>query len=84
MAQGETDHNRAAIIQGWIDTDLNDEGRLQCVELGRHFRETGVQFDAVYSSDLKRASDVRASDEARLNVLRLPASSSSSSDRICL
>jgi broad specificity phosphatase PhoE len=50
---GETDWNREGRWQGWADPPLNELGRQQAAELAEQLRET--PFDAVYTSDLKRA-----------------------------
>jgi phosphoserine phosphatase len=53
VRHGQTDLNKQGIVQGrGMDTDLNDEGRLQA----RQFFETykNVAFDKVYISTLKR------------------------------
>ncbi|MBW8879707.1 MAG: histidine phosphatase family protein [Acidobacteria bacterium] len=52
---GETDWNRDGIWQGWADPPLNDTGRAQARELAEQLRTT--PFDAVYSSDLRRAHE---------------------------
>ena len=52
---GETEWNRAGIIQGQDDSPLTEEG----IEMGKILREKckDIHFDAVYSSDLGRAYD---------------------------
>ena len=50
---GETDWNREGRWQGWADPPLNELGRRQATTLADELRET--PFDAVYTSDLKRA-----------------------------
>lgn len=50
---GETDHNVNGILQGQLDTDLNDNGIKQAQQLSERLRDEDVA--GVYSSDLKRA-----------------------------
>jgi len=52
---GETDWNREGRWQGWADPPLNDLGRAQAGALAETLRS--VPFDAVYSSDLRRAHE---------------------------
>lgn len=57
VRHGETDANRDGIIQGQLNTPLNDLGRKQANLVGEVLR--GVPFNAAYSSDLDRATEVR-------------------------
>lgn len=56
----ETDANADGIIQGLIDTELSDIGYRQSKALGQRMQDH--HFSHVYSSDLKRASNVRCLD----------------------
>lgn len=54
MRHGETDYNVDGKIQGWVDTELNENGK----KFGRLTAEGGMKdipFDLVISSTLKRA-----------------------------
>jgi len=53
VRHGQTDDNIKNLMQGWKDTPLNDQGRLQANALVSFFREESI--DIVYSSDLSRA-----------------------------
>ena len=52
---GETDWNREGRWQGWADPPLNDTGRSQARRLAEELQ--AIPFDAVYSSDLRRAHE---------------------------
>jgi probable phosphoglycerate mutase len=52
---GETDWNNERRWQGWADQPLNDVGRAQASELGVSL--AGRAIDAIYSSDLLRATE---------------------------
>jgi broad specificity phosphatase PhoE len=52
IRHGETDWNPIHRIQGWIDTDLNDNGIRQMEELAG--RLNNEKIDVIYTSVLKR------------------------------
>ena len=57
VRHGETQENHSGIIQGQLDTELNDTGRRQANLVARALQE--IPFDFAHTSDLKRAADVR-------------------------
>ena len=52
---GETEWNREERYQGHADPPLNETGRAQAEQLAE--QPAGDSIDAVYSSDLRRASE---------------------------
>lgn len=52
---GETEWNVKKLIQGQKDIPLNEKGRNQAKKLSEKLKR--VKFDAIYSSDLKRATE---------------------------
>lgn len=55
VRHGETEANRNGVLQGHLDVPLSSEGLRQARAAGRAL--AGVEFDAVYSSDLCRARE---------------------------
>lgn len=55
IRHGETEWNQEAKIQGQIDIPLNETGRAQSLAMA--FNASRHKFSAIYSSDLKRASE---------------------------
>ena len=53
VRHGQTDWNLKRLLQGWVDTPLNQNGRRQARELAGRLR--GRSFSGVWSSDLSRA-----------------------------
>jgi len=64
---GETDMNVAKIPQGWIDTELNNNGIQQAIEMAGSFDSP---LDAIITSDLKRAT--RTAQEFRQKYKDIP------------
>lgn len=55
IRHGQTLFNYLKRVQGWSDSPLTDLGILQAEAVGKHL--SSVSFDAIYTSDLKRAVD---------------------------
>jgi broad specificity phosphatase PhoE len=55
-SSAETHANADGIIQGLLDTELSNIGYLQSQAVGRYLEYH--RFSHIYSSDLKRASEV--------------------------
>ena len=55
VRHGETNHNKRRIVQGHLDTPLNETGKLQAVTLGKDLCH--VKFNFAFSSDLQRAQN---------------------------
>ncbi|KAJ7137825.1 histidine phosphatase superfamily [Mycena epipterygia] len=53
IRHGETQENRESVVQGQLNTQLNDTGLAQARRVADALRS--VHFDAAYSSDLARA-----------------------------
>ena len=57
IRHGETEWNRAGLWQGLADSPLTENGIEQAKSLGARFAQEGLQFDAIYTSDLGRAHE---------------------------
>lgn len=53
IRHGETDHNVKKLIQGHLDTELNENGKKQARQMARELPDEKI--DIIFSSDLKRA-----------------------------
>ncbi len=52
---GQTDYNKADIILGVTDIELNETGLKQAAELAEHIKTSGIKIDLIISSPMKRA-----------------------------
>ena len=57
IRHGQTEKNKANLLQGRSEHSLNGTGIRQAQEAGKWFEEQGIIFDAVFSSPLQRAVD---------------------------
>lgn len=64
---GETNENATGIVQGWLDTPLNQNGLEQARLAAMNFNKA---IDAIYSSDLQRAT--RTAEEFKKKHKTLP------------
>ena len=55
IRHGQTEKNKANLLQGRSEHPLNETGIRQAQEAGEWFAKQGIIFDAVFSSPLKRA-----------------------------
>ncbi|RWS05890.1 phosphoglycerate mutase-like protein [Dinothrombium tinctorium] len=57
VCSGETEANKARIIQGQLNVELSENGKRQAERLRNYHRRNDIKFDLVFSSDLDRAID---------------------------
>ncbi len=55
IRHGESEWNRLNLFTGWTDVDLSEKGHEEARAAGRLLRDEGYDFDACYTSYLKRA-----------------------------
>ncbi len=68
LRHGETDWNVRRVIQGWKGTSLNAVGLKQAALAAKRVERLGLKFDAVVSSDLRRALQTAQVAAARLGA----------------
>ena len=57
IRHGQTEKNKAHVLQGRSDDLLNEAGVSQAREAAAWFKAQGITFDLIYSSPLQRAID---------------------------
>lgn len=55
VRHGQSVWNSKNIFTGWCDVDLSEQGQEEAKTAGRKLAESGLDFDIVYTSYLKRA-----------------------------
>ena len=57
FVHGTTPDNAAKLCSGWKQAMLNELGKEQAKDLGNIIKEKGIEFNVIFTSDLKRAID---------------------------
>lgn len=55
LRHGQSAWNLENRFTGWVDVDLSEEGYRQCHNAGQRIKASGIQFDILFTSVLKRA-----------------------------
>ncbi|WP_046178149.1 histidine phosphatase family protein [Domibacillus tundrae] len=74
VRHGESEWNALGRLQGQMDIGLSEEGRKQAALLGAYFKQEGISFEYVFSSDLDRAFQTAKLATAWLPVESITAS----------
>ncbi|HUC90733.1 MAG TPA: histidine phosphatase family protein [Paenibacillus sp.] len=73
IRHGKTEWNALGRIQGQTDIPLNEEGKRQAEALALRLSGEERRWDAIVSSDLRRAADTASIIAARLGIPHLPS-----------
>ena len=71
IRHGRTAWNKQKRFCGYLDVPLSAEGKRQAARLARRIRS--VKFDAIYSSDLKRAVKTARIAFGKVKITKVPA-----------
>ena len=55
VRHGQSEWNASGRFTGWVDVDLTELGIQEATAGGELLRESGIKFDVMYTSVLKRA-----------------------------
>lgn len=55
MRHGQSQWNLENRFTGFHDIDITDQGREEAAQAGRRLKDSGIRFDAVFTSTLQRA-----------------------------
>jgi probable phosphoglycerate mutase len=70
VRHGQTAHNKNRIMQGHLDTDLDETGRLQAIDAAKLLANETI--DVTYSSDLKRAMQTAQAAISGMPIRKTP------------
>lgn len=75
LRHGHSEWNAKNLFTGWVDVDLNDQGRAEAVQAGQLLVENGLLPDILYTSRQKRAINtanlaLAAADRGWIDVKR--------------
>lgn len=76
IRHGESTWNQENRFTGWQDVDLSEKGRAEARAAGQTLKNLGFQFDASYTSVLKRAIRTHWIALEEMDMLWLPVSRS--------
>jgi len=68
VRHGETDWNAEQRLQGHTDIGLNIRGTAQAAQLAHAIKNSNLQFDVLYTSDLQRAAKTAHAIELLFNT----------------
>ena len=57
VRHGQSLWNKERRFTGWADIDLTENGKLEAKQAGELIKKLNIQFDAYFTSNLKRAND---------------------------
>ena len=73
VRHGQSAWNLENRFTGWVDVDITDAGRAEAVDAGQSLKASGVLFDEVHTSVLRRAIHTSWVILAELEVSWLPS-----------
>ena len=58
IRHGQSHWNKERRFTGWADIDLTEQGKKEAKHAGELIKELNIKFDAFFTSNLKRASNI--------------------------
>ena len=72
LRHGESKWNLENRFTGWTDVGLTDKGKAEAKSSGQLLKEEGFEFDLVYTSVLKRATETMDICLDEMNIINVP------------